>query len=570
MRAAVAVLAVPVVLLTPRALLALAEHPVSAIGWLFVVSLASCMRLVLSSRQRLEVSLRGPVSIASVLVLDPMLALVINLLALVSPRELRERVKPRMVLYNHLHYGLTIYGAGLVAQRLPLNLVGQTIVAALLFHVGNVVATSLAIWLLGRGGPLDGVRSFHAPFPKFAVDYLSVTLLALLVVVLHEDAGPWSLSLLALPLWLGYNALQSAKAARERADELAQRVQELEVMHDLGNQLISIGDVGRVATLLKESLQRVGDLSPDEVVVALDGELLGHMEALPLGDTRARAGVPADMDPQRRAEVETVCSAVGLALQRMEVEEELRESQRAQAALAEGILTEGTAARSRVALHVHDEVLPYLAAAQIQADNVTAAVETGNTQLTTKLAGKVRDGVSEGIRALREVLDDLRRQTIVPGDLVPFVRRAAEEARVEHGLQVRLDIGGYSGGLSHPVEILVTETVTGLLNNVVKHAQASEVTISLQSQPGLVVAEVRDDGVGFDPSSVGKSHHGLDLMRQRAMIAHGLFLLESQPGAGTRVHMRLPSGTASKPVVLGRPPVEPAVVPNPEAVVTRH
>lgn len=549
-----------VMFLLPDALAAAAQRPVEAIFWLAITSISSLMSVASVPKLDVEASLRTPVSIASVMVLDPLTALLVNLLALVSIRELRPGVSRWKIVYNHVQIGLAAYGAAIVLDGRSLGVVAGTLLAVPLFDVANIVALTIHIWL-NRQAPLRQAIQYAAmPFPLFATNYVFIGLLALLMVVLYQMVSPWSIVLLAVPLWLGYAALRSAKAASDRADELAERVRELEVLHDLGTALLSSRDPAHAAEIALPALREIsGAEDPADVVLALDGDLPEHLDRRPVPGTRALVGLASELDIERIAEVDTACNSVGLALQRLTVEEELRASQRAEAELAEGILAEGSAARSRVAQHVHDDVLPYLAAAAIQAENVITAVGIGNVELTTKLASIVRDAVADGISALREVLDDLQRQTIVPGDLLPSVRRAAEQARVEHGLDVELDADEFAGGLSHPVEILLTETVTGLLSNVVRHAHASRVTIRLRTVGSMAVAEVCDDGIGFDPDGVGAGHHGLALMRQRAALAKGEFAVNSRPGEGTAIRLEVPLRTASPlPVLTGPATTVPA------------
>lgn len=546
-----------VVYLLPEALAAAAQRPVEAIVWLAMASISSLMSVASVPKLDVEASLRTPVSIASVMVLDPLTALLVNLLALVSIRELRPEVSRWKIVYNHVQIGLAAYGAALVLDGRPLGVVAGTLLAVPLFDVANIIALTIHIWLTKQVSLLRAIQYAAMPFPLFATNYVFIGLLALLIVVLYQLVSPWSIVLLAVPLWLGYAALRSAKAASDRADELAERVRELEVLHDLGTALLSSRDPAHVVQLAAPALQEIaGAGKPGDVVLALDGELPEHLDRRPVPGTPALVGLARDVDQERIAEVDTACNSVGLALQRLTVEEELRASQRAEAELAEGILAEGSSARSRVALHVHDDVLPYLAAAAIQAENVITAVGIGNTELTTKLASIVRDAVADGISALREVLDDLQRQTIVPGDLLPSVRRAAEQARVEHGLDVTLDAHEFAGGLSHPVEILLTETVTGLLTNVVRHAEASRVTIRLRTVGSMAVAEVSDDGVGFDPDGVGAGHHGLALMRQRAALAKGEFVVDSRLTGGTTIRLEVPVRT------VGLLPTTPSSAPS--------
>jgi signal transduction histidine kinase len=556
--------------LLPDSLQAVLEHPVAPLAWLLLISGAAFFTTIVVPSTSIEASVSLPVVTACIVVTDPPVAFLASVLAIVSPREFSSQTNRWMVVFNHLQRGLAIYATALLVHALPFGAVARTLVALLVFDLLNSAFVALAVWLLGRQSLREAVTGALVPFPRFASQYLVTGLLALLVVLLYTEVGPWSVGLLAVPLWLGYAGLRSARVASERADELALRVRELEVVHDLGTALLPLHHREAVAQLGARALREICQgCGPGAVVVALDGAVPAHLRRKPLPGTDAAVGLPADLDERLAAQAETVCNTIGLALQRLVVEEELRASQRAQAELAEGILSEGTAARSRVALYVHDEVLPFLAAAQIQCENVVTAAERGNVPLTTKLALLVRDAVSDGIRTLREVLDDLRQQTIVPGDLVPTIRRAAEKAHLEHGLQVRLDTQHYRGGISHPVEILLTETVTGLLTNVVRHARASMVRVRVANEEGLVVAEVSDDGVGFDPDAVGAGHHGLALVRQRAAIANGRFSVTSAPGLGTTIRLEVPAGTTGltqPPSVLGQPELAQTGQPDPAAV----
>ncbi len=541
-RAFTVVLLTGIALLLPSAAVLAAERPWEVLGWIALLSASSLITLVTVPKLQVEASsIHTPVAIASLVVLPPGAALIVNLVGLASGRELRRGVSPWMILYNHAQLGLTAYAAALVVQAQPFGTVVGWLIAVGIYDLINSAIVTVSTWLGGRGGLREAARGAAMPFPSFASNYIVTGLLAVLIVVLYQQVSPWAVALLAVPLWLGYAAMRSAKTADERADELALRVRELEVVHQLGTALLSARGEDDVLGLGRTALRAICE----DAVLAPEGVRPEHLQERVLPGTGVRLWVPVELDERRAAEIETVCSAVGLALQRLAVEEELQESQRAEAALAQGILAEGTAARSRLALNMHDGVLPYLAAAQIQSDNVLTAVEMGDASKAKGLAVRVREAVSDGITALRSVLDDLKRQTIVPGDLMPAIEQAAEQAQLEHGLVVAIDVDGFDGGLSHPVEILLTETITGLLTNVVRHARATEARVKLLSEQGYVVAEVSDDGSGFVPEAVGAGHHGLALMDQRAALAHGQFVIDSAPGRGTSIRLRVPAGTAS-------------------------
>jgi len=78
------------------------------------------------------------------------------------------------------------------------------------------------------------------------------------------------------------------------------------------------------------------------------------------------------------------------------------------------------------------------------------------------------------------------------------------------------------------------------LHNVVKHARARRVAVTLTEGAGHVSLSVADDGVGFEPEAAFPGHLGLESMRQRAEAAGGQLRVESRPGSGTTVTATLP------------------------------
>ena len=88
------------------------------------------------------------------------------------------------------------------------------------------------------------------------------------------------------------------------------------------------------------------------------------------------------------------------------------------------------------------------------------------------------------------------------------------------------------------------------MTNAIKHSFARQCTVSLTWSDGTVYTVVEDDGRGFDPDKIsraGEEHLGIVGMQERVRSLGGQFAIDSQPGGGTRVHIRIPltSGGAS-------------------------
>jgi signal transduction histidine kinase len=85
------------------------------------------------------------------------------------------------------------------------------------------------------------------------------------------------------------------------------------------------------------------------------------------------------------------------------------------------------------------------------------------------------------------------------------------------------------------VQIALYRIAQESLNNVTKHARASQAKVSLRCQPGQVRLQISDDGMGFDPGTVSARHLGLVIMRERAQAIGAALSIESQPGHGARI-----------------------------------
>ncbi|MDQ3973567.1 MAG: histidine kinase [Actinomycetota bacterium] len=527
----------------PAGLAAVRAQPVDTLLWIAFISVANLLTVPMLPTMRVEVTLGAPVSVAAAVLLPAPLALLVNGLSLAGQRELRDRtVWPWMAVFNHSQLALSAGAASFAAQPFaavsePFSLVLRTVAAVAAYNVVNTAAITAMLWLRGRLSLAAAAKESAAPFPRFALDFGLVALLGLFIVIASKV--PAAVLLLALPLWLGYNALQSAREAEDRSAELAVRVRELETLNALASELLSARRDHQVRDIAATAL-RVA-LDSDAVELCPAGDIGDDLQVIKIpGAEPAAIGIPVDLTERQLAVAEAVAGLIGMALQRLDLELELGEVQRARAALSGQILEEGTRERSRIALEIHDDVLPYLAAAEIQADNVRSALARADLDRADRLAGATRDAVNGGLARLREVIEALRRQIVVPGGLREGLQDALRELALHHGIDGRLDAPDVLPPLPLAVEITLLETVRGCLANVARHADARRVDIRLRVEGPTISATVRDDGRGFDAHAVPASRQGLALMAQRVELARGTFEVDSAPGRGTRVHVEVP------------------------------
>jgi signal transduction histidine kinase len=144
-----------------------------------------------------------------------------------------------------------------------------------------------------------------------------------------------------------------------------------------------------------------------------------------------------------------------------------------------------------------------------------------------------------GLSEMRALIFDLRPEALEAEGLVKALTKRAAAVQARFELQVITDVC-----CEPDVPLATKEEVyriaQEMLHNAVRHAFASRLELKLAcDEQGLQLA-LADNGVGFDPSQTFSGHLGLHSMRERARFLGGSLDIDSAPGQGTRVQLRLP------------------------------
>ena len=206
--------------------------------------------------------------------------------------------------------------------------------------------------------------------------------------------------------------------------------------------------------------------------------------------------------------------------------------------------------RARWARELHDETLQALGGLR-----VLLAASAGRGDATTKDAAmrQAIEDIELEIANLREIISDLRPSLLDDLGLVPAIEALVDRRRSET-LQIDSELllaarDGKARGLSPELETTVYRVVQEALTNVVKHAEATIVRVSLAIEGNELVVDVKDDGRGFDRDS-RPAGFGLAGMHERVTLAGGTLDVESGR-RGTRLHARLPAHTTE--ATIARP-----------------
>jgi two-component system sensor histidine kinase UhpB len=148
----------------------------------------------------------------------------------------------------------------------------------------------------------------------------------------------------------------------------------------------------------------------------------------------------------------------------------------------------------------------------------------------------------EALATTRSLAWSLRGSTAPPDGLSTSVRSLAETIQARTGLSIEID-DGLDTGFTVRVEAAVYKIVEEALTNVMRHAAARSVRVSLQRNGGTLTVVVSDDGDGFEPEHralTPGSGMGLLCMEERARLLDGTVRIQSAPGQGTIVEATLP------------------------------
>jgi signal transduction histidine kinase len=141
---------------------------------------------------------------------------------------------------------------------------------------------------------------------------------------------------------------------------------------------------------------------------------------------------------------------------------------------------------------------------------------------------------------MRTLLMELRPAALAEAALGDLLRQLAEAVTGRTGLPVTVEVEGQFT-LPSDVQVALYRIAQEALNNVVKHAFATRVSVTLRftlgpaTEPRRIEMRVSDDGRGFDPGSVPANRLGLGIIRERAQAVGATETIDSQPGRGTAV-----------------------------------
>jgi len=213
-------------------------------------------------------------------------------------------------------------------------------------------------------------------------------------------------------------------------------------------------------------------------------------------------------------------------------------------ALARRLVESEELERHRIAGELHDQVGQTLSALNINLDIALGLVTAEQAEVRLRLADSL--ALVEGtLQAIENLMAELRPPLLEEYGLGAALAAYAKSFAKRTGVQARLDDPHELGReLSHDAAIALFRIAQEALANVSRHAQARTATVALRRETGRIVLEVIDDGRGFETGERASQRWGMTIMQERVAALGGSLEVQSSPGQGTRVRVRVPTGTA--------------------------
>jgi signal transduction histidine kinase len=229
---------------------------------------------------------------------------------------------------------------------------------------------------------------------------------------------------------------------------------------------------------------------------------------------------------------------------RKNIERELQESEQQLRRLTAELLIAQEAERKRIAGEVHDELGQSMTVLKLRLRTIEKQLL--NDQI--KLKGECLDllGYADGIlKSVRRISRDLTPSILEDLGLSAAVRWLVDNFKENLDMNITLQAVPVDSLVPKDLQINIYRILQECLTNSGKHAEAQNITVSIQQQQDAMLFTVEDDGRGFDLEQLFSETSparglGFTTMRERALLLNGKIDISSFPGKGTRITLQIP------------------------------
>jgi signal transduction histidine kinase len=197
-----------------------------------------------------------------------------------------------------------------------------------------------------------------------------------------------------------------------------------------------------------------------------------------------------------------------------------------------------TQERNRLARELHDTLAHTLSSSAVQLEAIKVLFDRDPDQARDMIS-QTLENTKDGLVETRRALADLRSSELESFGLNQAIRNMANSAAQRGGFNIKFSMDKDLDMLPEDITHCLYRTAQESLENILRHANASTVSISLVSEENKVNLVIKDNGTGFQESDIQKEHFGIRGMRERVEMLGGELTIDSDPGSGTNVLVEL-------------------------------
>lgn len=189
-----------------------------------------------------------------------------------------------------------------------------------------------------------------------------------------------------------------------------------------------------------------------------------------------------------------------------------------------------------ISQEIHDNIGQALSLAKLTLGTIEAAEESPYME---KIINS-KNIIGNVLRDLRDISRSLNTDHIFSIGLVQAIEEEVRLLDRSGSLKARIDVSGYVVRLDKQKELILFRIVQEALHNVMKHANASLVTIELEFDGHLLIISINDNGKGFDMDGSNGTGSGLRNMQERTKLVGATWHMGSEAGQGTLIRLSVP------------------------------
>ncbi|OEF98477.1 GAF domain-containing sensor histidine kinase [Desulfuribacillus alkaliarsenatis] len=199
------------------------------------------------------------------------------------------------------------------------------------------------------------------------------------------------------------------------------------------------------------------------------------------------------------------------------------------------------AERERLAREIHDGVAQTISYVQLQIKKLQKVMKDQECPAANKIVQEISEAVDQSYNEVRESIHDLKDKELFSKGFEHWLKAHANGFESQFGISVEVEfLDQTTSELSEIAKIQLGRIIQEALTNIRKHAQAANVKISVGRDENQLIVEISDDGVGFECKGSPEGHYGLSIMEERSSSIGGTIEIDSEPGEGTKVIVKIP------------------------------